>query len=116
MAYRGFSLKEWIDQAEKSENFDSYKVYIIEIYNDNERFIKIGRTFNTVEKRFSMDGSLPYFYDILKIIEGNPHKIFKLESKLKREFKQYRYTPIERFHGFKECFTTDIKQFINDIK
>ena len=116
MAGRGFSMREWIDQAEKSENFDSYKLYIIELHNDNERFIKVGRTFNTVEKRFSADGSLPYCYDVLKIVEDTPYRIFNLETKLKRKFKQHRYKPLKSFSGLNECFTLEIKEFIQDIK
>lgn len=107
MAYKGFSLKEWIEQAEKSENFESYKVYIIEVFNKDEKFIKIGRTFNTVEKRFSMDGSLPYSYNIINIIEDNAYRIFHLETKLKRMCKQYSYQPKLKFKGVKECFTLD---------
>lgn len=111
----GWSLSEWISQAESSSSFDSYKIYIILVKDDNEEFIKIGRTFNTVEKRFSEVGSLPYSYEVLKVIVDNPYRIFKLESKLKRKFKEYKYIPIKYFTGKHECFTLDIKEFINEI-
>lgn len=44
---------EWQKAADESKYFDSFKVYIIECFNDDEKFIKIGRTFTTVSKRFA---------------------------------------------------------------
>lgn len=112
----GWSLSEWITQAKSSDHFDSFKCYIIECFSHEERFIKIGRTFNTIEARFAEDGSLPYSYNILKVISDNPYRIFKLEAKLKRKFKEYRYQPMKSFSGHKECFSMEILNLIQDIE
>lgn len=111
----GWSLSNWIKTAEASSRFDSYKLYIIECIDKDESFIKIGRTFNTVEVRFNNRLALPYDYTILKIIEGNAYKIFNLENKLKRKYKEYKYFPIKDFAGKHECFRIDIKKLIETI-
>jgi len=110
----GWKLSEWIKAAGESVFFDSFKVYIIEVFDDNERFIKIGRTFSSVKQRFSRTGYLPYEYNIIKTIEDNPYHIFKLESKLKRMCKQYKYTCNKSFNGQYECFTPDCLELLND--
>ena len=112
MARYGFSLSEWQEQAEQSKNFDSYKVYVLECYNEDERFIKIGRTFTTVAQRYSEVGSLPYKYEILGEVSDNPFRVFRFETKLKRMFKEFKYSPKIKFSGFKESFSIEIKQQI----
>ena len=116
MKKTGFTLSEWIYQANHSKNFENFKLYVLEIYDDNERFIKIGRTFTSVQQRYSEDGSLPYSYVILKEIIDNPYRIWKLEVKLKRQFKQYKITPNKPFKGSSECFDVEVTKFIEDIK
>src|ERR1035437_4322353 len=37
----GWTSHKWLIKANKSMYFDSFKIYVIECYNDNERFIKI---------------------------------------------------------------------------
>ncbi len=105
----GWTLHEWKNLAEQSPYFDGYRVYILECFDDNERFIKIGRTFSSVQRRFCNKERLPYNYNIIReIIDENPFHIFKLESKLKREFSKYKYTPKLFFKGMNECFSPDI--------
>jgi hypothetical protein len=66
--------------------------------------------------RFSEAGSLPYSYNIVKVIVDNPYRIFKLEAKLKRKFKEYKYSPANKFSGHKECFSIEILNLIQDIE
>ena len=110
----GWKLSEWIKAANESVFYDSFKVYIIEVFDDNERFIKIGRTFSSVKQRFSRTGYLPYEYNIIKEISGNPYHIFKLESKLKRMCKQNKYSCRKSFNGQYECFTPDCLELLKD--
>lgn len=104
----GWNLNDWINASKKSKYFDSYKMYIIEVYNNNERFIKIGRTYNTVRHRFRNKKLLPYNYKILLEIVNTPEIIFKFENQLKKELKEYKYKPLLKFSGMKECFKLDI--------
>ncbi len=104
----GWGITDWIKASKMSNYFDSYKVYIVEIYNDNERFIKIGRTYNTVKHRFRNKKLLPYKYKILMEIVDDPIIIFNFENQLKRELKEYKYKPLLKFSGMEECFDLSI--------
>jgi hypothetical protein len=104
---KGWSKSNWKKLIRSS---DTPKLYIIRCYNNDENFIKIGRTKNTLIKRFSTKSSLPYNYEILKIIESDDSdEIFELEVKLKREFIKYKYKPLIYFAGNTECFKVSIK-------
>lgn len=109
----GWSLHGWINTSKTSIEFDSYKVYIIECNNENEKFIKIGRTFKSVKNRFRTSEMLPYKFNIIKEYVCNPHKAFNLESKLKRKFKEYKYMPNLKFNGMHECFSYEIINLIS---
>ena len=99
----GWSVKTWEQAALKSKNFDSFKVYIIKCWNDNEEFYKIGRTFTTINKRFV---SLPYKYDMLKcFVFNNARECFNMESELKKLNKANKYVPLISFGGMYECFS-----------
>lgn len=100
----GWSYTNWIKAAEKSKRFDSFKVYILECWNENENFYKIGKTFLTVKNRFNCVKLLPYKYKILKIYEGEGQEISELESDLIKINKANKYLPKIKFNGMYECF------------
>lgn len=101
---RGWSFSRWRLAAEKSKNFDSFKVYIIRCYNKNEEFYKIGKTFTTIKQRFRDKKRLPYNYEVIKVFINDYETISRLENKLHRKFKKYKYTPNLKFKGSNECF------------
>lgn len=103
----GYKLKDWVKYAENSNNFESYKLYTIKIYNDEESFYKIGRTFLPINKRFykNTSSSMPYNYDIVSIVSGTAKYIYNLEIIKHRELKKYKYKPMKHFDGVTECFT-----------
>lgn len=103
----GWSLSNWIQSAKKSKNFDSFKVYIIECWNNNEKFYKIGRTFRLINLRFHSK-TMPYNYKILKIYVDNAKNIYNLETKLKKLNKLNKYTPKLKFNGKHECYNNII--------
>jgi hypothetical protein len=107
----GWTTTNWLEKSEKSKVFDSFKFYVIECYNDNERFIKIGRTFKTVKKRFS--GKIPYNYILLKEIVFDTHNdAFEFEVKIKALIKEFQYTPKLEFGGRFECYNIEYKNTI----
>jgi len=99
----GWTLEKWLQNGNKSKHFDSFKVYIIECWNENERFYKIGKTFTTTKKRFK-NSFIPYNFKILKEIIGNAEYIHNLEIELKRKNKIYKYLPNIKFGGMYECY------------
>lgn len=94
------------------------RLYLIEVYNDEERFLKIGITSKSVNIRFSGSRKLPYEYNIIKEIESDDSGyVWEEEIRLKQEFKEYKYNPKLNFKGYTECFKLEQKEeIINYLK
>lgn len=103
----GFNYTNWIKLSNKSKYFESFKVYIIKCWDNKEEFYKIGKTYQKIEKRLGKGFTkrLPYNYEIVKIIKGDPLYICKLERELQRNNKHFKYLPIKNFNGKRECFS-----------
>lgn len=104
----GYTLTNWKNKAKTSKKFDSFKVYIVKLYNEDEVFYKIGRTFTSIKYRFE---KIKYQYEVIKIIEGSAEEIYNKEIELKRLNKTNKYTPKIKFAGMQECYNK-----INKIK
>lgn len=100
----GWKLSSWVNSGMKSKNFDSFKVYIIKCWNEDEEFYKIGRTFLKTLERFSYKKRMPYNYKIVKEIVGDAKEMYNLENQLKKENKMHKYKPKINFDGEYECF------------
>jgi hypothetical protein len=100
----GWTYSNWERAGLKSKSFDSFKVYIIECFNKNEKFYKIGKTFKFINVRFSGKSVMPYNYKIVSLIIGNAREISELEWKLKINNKKHKYIPKIEFGGMYECF------------
>lgn len=106
----GWSTTQWQKSGERSKCFDSFKVYIIKCYNEDEEFYKIGRTFRKTNIRFRV--GLPYHYEIIKeLIFDTAKEAFDKETELKRINRKYKYRPIILFKGQNECFSKVIIQW-----
>lgn len=100
-----WSYSLWEQKGLKSVNYDSFKLYIIECWDDNERFYKIGKTFKSIQKRFKGSKHMPYQYKVIKFIEGDARYISELELELKNSNKENSYLPKKQFNGRYECFS-----------
>lgn len=102
----GWTYTNWKEAGEKSKRFDSYKVYVLKCWDENEEFYKIGRTYNTVEQRFSNNHIMPYNYEVLKeFSDEDARYICYKESTLKNCNKSNKYIPSKKFRGMQECFS-----------
>lgn len=108
----GWSYSFWEKAGLKSKTFDSFKVYIIECWNEDELFYKIGKTYNTIKRRFEYKGALPYKWKLIKLYKGEAREMSELEIKLKSINKKHKYIPNIGFSGKQECF---IKLETNEI-
>jgi hypothetical protein len=107
----GWTVETWEKSAKISKNFDSFKVYLLELSRDGEYFYKIGRTFTKSTERASR---IPYKVSVIhEIISENSQSIFDLENELKRKYKSYKYLPTREFKGMQECFSLELP--ISDI-
>jgi hypothetical protein len=101
----GWSYTNWKAAGEKSKNFDSYKLYIIECWEGGEVFIKVGKTFNTTTNRLR-GKCMPYQWRLVKEVVGSALYISKLEESLHGVLKSIRlgYAPEVKFNGASECY------------
>ena len=104
----GWTYTNWEERALKSSNFDSFKLYIIECWNDTERFIKIGKTFTTLGKRFYGTSSMSYDWKVLSIEEGSARYISEKEQELHNRYIEESCKPSLTFAGSGECFNIAI--------
>ncbi len=110
----GWSYTSWQKAGEKSKNFDSFKVYIIKCWNEDEIFYKIGKTFTTVKRRFKTKKEMPYEYEIFTEIIRDGKSICEIEYILKSCNKINKYIPLKQFCGSQECFVKlDLNCFKN---
>lgn len=102
----GWSRSRWIKYANESKNFESFKLYKIKLYNNNEEFYKIGITFTSMVSRMYSYNN--YSYEIIDVIESDDGVyIWNLEKELHRKHKNngLQYIPKTQFHGMTECFS-----------
>jgi hypothetical protein len=79
-------------------------LYLIQSFDCNIPFYKIGITVRTVTKRFS--GKLKK----MKLVDFKTlplHEAYKLEQTLLLQLSQYKYLPTQKFNGHTECFICD---------
>lgn len=104
----GWKHRNWIKSGGRSKRFDSFKVYFLECWDEEtgERFYKIGKTYNTVKRRFRTKTRLPYKYNIIYTIElEDGRRICELEQEYQNKNKEYSYIPKKHFDGMYECFS-----------
>jgi hypothetical protein len=101
----GWTVTKWQESAKTSKSFHSFQVYLLKLWDENENFYKIGRTYTKIEKRAAL---LPYFYEVINLTSSQDAAlIYTLENKLKKVFRGYKYTPLKKFNGMGECFKFD---------
>ena len=95
---------DWQKAGERSQYFNAFAVYVIRCSDDgtDEQFIKIGKTFLTVQRRMVQ---LPYRWELLAYVSGSADEISKLERDMHKMYQQYKYWPAKSFGGQTECFT-----------
>lgn len=102
----GWSYSNWEIAAKRSKRFESFKVYVLKIWDENETFFKIGKTFLPIQKRFDQFILMPYNWEIFKIIQNDDARfISELEKKIQMENKKNKYKPLKHFSGRNECYS-----------
>ena len=86
-------------------------IYVIEVFDNEEKFIKVGNTSSDTEKRFSGD-KLPYNYNILLEMEDTLYNCFMLEQYVLDLYKKDRYFPSKKFGGYTECLNHNMKEYV----
>ena len=84
------------------------KFYVLIAEGNNERFVKIGITIQSINKRYpKMWGGVYKFQE--KLIQHMPlFDAFQKEQHFLQTYATYQYKPLQRFDGWTECFSIDI--------
>jgi len=99
----GWTDSKWETQGEQSRYFTGYKLYVAKIWDSEESFYKIGKTFVATSNRFK-DINMYYNYKILHTIEADAKTVCELERKYQRLNRDNKYSPAIAFSGHTECF------------
>lgn len=103
--------KRWGKPSPKNNGID-HIFYVLELAKGDEKFIKCGITSESVSRRFS-GKTANYTYEVL-FSESFPFaKAIELE-KIARE-KFIKYSPLEQFGGYLECYSISEKSKILEI-
>lgn len=103
-----WSYSDWGERALSSPNFESFKVYVVKLFDEYESFIKIGKTYTSTSLRFTYS-ELPYDFTIIKEYEySNAKQCSIIEKELHKKYKNLQYYPLKRFAGDNECFELSI--------
>ena len=107
----GFICEKWFKNNEDKKEIPSH-LYVINFYDDNESFIKIGITTNSAEHRSK---EIPYDKNIILEIELPLFVSYSIEQHLLNELKFFRYIPKKCFGGQFECLDRDALIHIYEI-
>ncbi len=104
------------ENAEKRWDVERFKkakkgliFYVIRLWNDQEEFIKVGITGESIARRFS-GGLASYQYEVLFNADLAQTVAIKLEETIAKECK--KFTPSERISGYLECYDSSEKDKI----
>lgn len=111
---RGWSLTDWENKLKKVPNSKAI-LYVIECYNGEENFIKVGITMRSIKKRFCNKTLMPYKFKTLLEITDLPNIIFNTEIEIKQQLKLEKYKPIIKFSGCNECFNKSCDKKLIDL-
>lgn len=111
--FNAFNYKEWEIMGQKSKNFESYKLYIVKLYNEDEEFYKVGKTYTNLTSRLR---KIPYLFECIATYEMGAIEVCKLENKIHKLYYSYKYLPKKEFGGHQECFSMLPTKITQDIQ
>lgn len=101
----GWEDSKWAAQGAASRRFTGYSVYVLKLYNDDEVFYKIGKTFVSIKDR-TKDLIKMYDYEVIARIPRDAKAACELERQLHRVNRENKYVPKHKFSGYTECYNS----------
>lgn len=112
---RGIYTEHYFNIHPNRKNING-SFYVVNLFNQNESFIKIGITTRTAERRLINENKV-YNFNIILEIDMKIYDAFKLEQSLLNSFNNFKYDPVYSFGGRTECFSIDIlKQMLYSVE
>lgn len=112
--HAGHRKQDWLRNCRHHKKYEPC-LYVIEIQDKGEHFLKIGLAADGVENRFVCKRDMPYSYSIVRTYSTFPYLLWDKEAYLKHHLKEYQYKPNISFGGYTECFSVDSLPYINMI-
>lgn len=91
------------EEIESSKNIKCI-LYVIELYNDKERFWKIGISSSYKIRKREIERESGYKVKDIYVLTWNVFDCFGLEQHLLRKYNKYKHKPLNSFRGQTECF------------
>lgn len=115
MKGNSWTLESWKTKASRSKNFLGFTLYLLHCFDKKtgEEFLKIGRTFTSLNERYRSKTCIPYDYTVIATLTTNPDVIVTCEKAVKKKHKEHTYIPSNYFPGISECFDLSA---LNSIK
>lgn len=88
-----------------------HQLYLLECWNNEERFYKMGITTSSISKRYS--GKIQYQYKV--VFQIFTDKFVEAENELCELLRSCEYKPLLNFAGQKECYLYSESQQIEEI-
>ena len=110
-SFYNFSKESWIRITKEGY------LYLIEVFNDSERFFKVGIT-KSIENRFKYLKNYNYKTIDYLYLDTNIEKLWELEKSFHLENQKYKHIPLKTINGSTECYIIDeniLKNFKNKI-
>jgi uncharacterized phage protein (TIGR02220 family) len=99
------AFKRWSNDSSRIKA-DKCIFYIINIYDENESFLKCGITTESISRRYS--GKLKnYSYSIIYNIDIALNDALEIEKNIQKSFNNY--IPKNKFGGYLECYSIEDK-------
>lgn len=112
----GFNLEKW---AENSTGHIA-SLYLIRIFSNDESFLKIGITYESIERRFCRLKPTGYSYEVLaqiSIPDKGGRAIAIIETELHNACREFSYKPKIAFKGQGECYKlNNLQEILNTIQ
>lgn len=97
-----FYNQKWLSRNPDKANAEC-ELYYLKFSNENEEFIKVGITIQGIKERVRKLKA-HYNIEVIKVVKSTLQYCFNVESRFKRMYDKYRYEPMIKFNGYKECF------------
>ena len=109
---KGIYGYQWLRENPDKHN-DPCLIYLIEMYDDQESFLKLGLTKNSVRERYgSNQARSGYEYEVLLQEETTMKQGIVLEDMVGTELDHRKHSPHKDFSGRTECFSLEAKDLI----
>lgn len=105
-----YNMKDSFLKEHKNKPLD---LYIITLYNNTEKFIKIGVSKEVIRRHINIKTKSSYNIEVNLILPLTVSEGTIIENKLLKKLKQsFNYKPIIKFPGYTECISYESKDNI----